>query len=311
MSFDTVNKVTKGLLEKVSDWMDMPAGAAFNIRQDSKCAGRHSTENIEIRSKTDNPGLDIIIKAGTKGESCYIPACVTKSNVDDLTYNDFYIGEGADVTIVAGCGIHTDHEEGSAHNGIHRFFMKPNSRAVYVEKHLGEGVGQNNRKINPVTYCELEENAYLEMDTSQIGGVDYSDRKTEAILSDGARLIIKENILTEGTQRATTDFNVELNGKDSGVDLISRAVARDDSYQSYHSVIQGNNACTGHSECDSIIVGNGKVDALPELHANDADAMLIHEAAIGKIAGEQIVKLQTLGLTEEEAEQQIIAGFLK
>ncbi len=311
MPYQEVNPITKNLLFQVSDWMDMPEGAAYNIRQDSQCAGRRSTENIEIRSKSDGSGLDIIVKAGTKGERCYIPACITKSEVDDLVYNDFYIGENAEVDIIAGCGIHTDEEGHSQHNGIHRFFLKPGAKARYMEKHLGEGQGTNNKLINPVTYCELEENAVLEMDTSQLGGVGHSDRKTEAILGDGARLIIKENILTEGTERATTDFSVDLNGKDSGVDLISRSVARDDSYQAYHSVIHGNNVCTGHSECDAIIVGNGRVDALPELHANDADAMLIHEAAIGKIAGEQIIKLQTLGLTEEEAEQKIIAGFLK
>ncbi|MFP5522353.1 SufB/SufD family protein [Peptococcus simiae] len=313
MSFQPVNPITKDLLNIVSDWQAFPEGAAYNIRQDSQCAGRRSTENIEIRPKTGGSGLDIIVKAGTKGESCYIPACITKNDVDDLVYNDFYIGEGADVTIVAGCGVHTDGDGESRHNGIHRFFMEKNSKALYLEKHYGSGdasVEAARRIIDPETQCELAEGAYLEMDTSQLEGIAHTHRKTSAKLEAGARLVIKENILTEADSKASTDFYVELNGDGCGVDLVSRSVAKDDSHQEYHSVIVGNAPSTGHSECDAIIVGNGKVDALPELRANNGDAMLIHEAAIGKIAGEQIIKLQTLGLTEEEAEARIIEGFL-
>ncbi len=308
----TQNEITKELLSIVSDIDgDLPADTAYNIREDSGCAARHSTDNIHIVGKTDGlSGLDIYVKATTQGDRVFIPACITKSNIDELVYNDFHIEDGADVTIVAGCGIHTDEDEGSKHSGIHRFFVGKNARVVYLEKHIGIGKGDGKRIIDPVTYVELEEDAYLEMETSQIGGVDHSDRKTEGKLGKNAKLIVKEHILTEGDQFATTDFKVDINGEGAGVDLISRSVAKDQSHQEFRSVIVGNERCTGHSACDAIIVGNGTVFAAPELEANHPDAMLIHEAAIGKIAGEQIVKLQTLGLTEEEAEEKIIQGFL-
>lgn len=311
MSFQPISPVTRHLLTLVSDLNELPTDAAYNIRQDSQCAGRMSTDDVEIRSKADGSGIDIIVKAGAKNAKCYIPACITKSDVDDLVYNDFYIGENAEVTIVAGCGVHTEGEGKSTHNGIHRFFLKPNSNALYIEKHLGEGTGDDNKIISPVTEAELEEGAVLLMDTSQLHGVAFSDRTTKARLSKNAKFTVKENILTEGDQKAHTDFYVELNGEDAGVQLTSRAVAKDESHQSYRSVIVGNAKSTGHSECDAIIVGNGTVDAMPELRAKDGDAMLIHEAAIGKIAGEQLIKLQTLGLTQEEAEARIIDGFLK
>ena len=236
---------------------------------------------------------------------------MTKGNVDDLVYNDFYVGEGADVTIVAGCGVHTDNEGEAKHNGIHRFFLGKGSHVLYKEKHIGTGTGTGLKKINPVTDANLAEEAVMEMDTIQIGGVDDTRRTTRAVLGAGARLIIHERILTDGCERAATDFEVSMDGEDSGVDLISRSVAKGDSCQEYHSRIQGNCRCTGHSECDAILIGNGKVNAAPELYAGDIDASLIHEAAIGKIAGEQIIKLRTLGLTEEEAEQKIVEGFLK
>ena len=240
-----------------------------------------------------------------------IPACVTHGGVDDLVYNDFFVGEGADVTIVAGCGVHTDGEELARHNGIHRFFLEKGARVTYLEKHVGTGKGEGVRSIDPVTEMFLEEDAVMTMDTSQIGGVDRSVRKTSATLAAGAKLHIHERILTEGEQRAHTEFEVRMNGAGSGTDLISRSVARGNSRQSYRSVLIGNAPCTGHSECDAIIADHGAVDAAPELSANDGDAALIHEAAIGKIAGEQILKLQTLGLTEQEAEAKIIEGFLR
>lgn len=304
-----MNAITKTLLELVSGYEGAYEGA-FNIREDGQCAGRQSTENIQIESKTDAPGLVIRIRANTKGEQVFIPAVVTHSAVDDLVYNDFFIGEGADVTIVAGCGVHSDGMEIARHNGIHRFFVGKGAHVRYEEKHIGTGTGKGQRKIDPVTDATLEEDAVLEMDTVQIGGVDYSERKTSAILGDRAKLIIHERILTEAEQIAKTDFEVDLNGTDAGVDLISRSVAKDHSHQSYHSVIRGNNRCTGHSECDAILVGSGTVNALPELFAGNVDAALIHEAAIGKIAGEQILKLRTFGLTEEQAEEKIIQGFL-
>ena len=305
-----MNNITQSLLSILSDWKGGFKGA-FNIREDGACAGRQSSENIQIDSKKDLPGLDIHIKAGTKGETVYIPACVTHGNVDDLVYNDFFVGDCADVTIVAGCGVHTDTEEEARHNGIHRFFLEKGSRVLYKEKHIGTGTGTGIKKIDPVTDAELAEDSTLEMDTVQISGVDKTTRTTRAKLGARSKLIIRERLMTDGNETAKTDFEVTMEGEDSGVDLISRSVAKGDSYQEYHSVIKGNCRCTGHSECDAILVGNGRVNAAPELYAGDIDASLIHEAAIGKIAGEQITKLRTLGLTEEEAESKIIEGFLK
>ena len=304
-----MKKITEDLLRQISEW-DGEFKGAYNIREDGGCVGRQSSKNIKIESKKDQPGLEIHILPHTIGETVSIPACVTHGDVDDLVYNDFFVGEYADVTIVAGCGIHTETGEPARHNGIHRFFLAKGSRVKYVEKHIGTGHGTGLRSIDPVTECELEEDSVLEMDTAQIGGVDRTTRNTKAKVGAGAKLLIRERILTEKDQIAHTEFEVELNGKDSGVDLISRSVARDNSRQGYHSVIIGNAPCTGHSECDAIISENGKVDAAPELHAHDNDAALIHEAAIGKIAGEQILKLRTLGLTEQQAEATIIDGFL-
>ncbi|MCO7138040.1 SufD family Fe-S cluster assembly protein [[Clostridium] leptum] len=305
-----MNNITKSLLEMVSDIFGTPQGA-YNIREDGECAGRQSTEQVEIIPKTDKPGIDIMVKAGTKGEKVYIPACITHSHVDDLVYNDFYIGEDADVTIVAGCGVHTDGSEDSQHNGIHRFFIGKNARVIYLEKHIGTGDGSGKRIINPQTVVHMDEGSYMEMDTSQIKGVDSTKRVTRAKVAGSAKLVIKEKIMTHGDQTAETDFVVDLDGVDSGADLISRSVARDRSKQVFRSKINGNTQCTGHSECDAIIMDDGVVSAIPELTANDVDAALIHEAAIGKIAGEQLIKLMTLGLTEEEAEAKIIEGFLK
>ncbi len=306
-----MDKITETLLKLVSDYTeDGYKGAAFNIRENGGCAGRQSTENIKIEPKEGGKGIDIYVAPGTKDEKVFIPACISRSGVEDLVYNDFHIGEGADVTIVAGCGVHTDGEEESLHSGIHRFMLGKNSKVLYEEKHIGTGEGTGERKIDPVTECTLEEGSILEMNTLQLGGVDHSIRKTRGTLDKEAKLIIHESIMTDGDQYAMTDFEVSMDGEDSAVDLISRSVAKDDSYQEYHSKINGNARCAGHSECDAILVGNGKVNAAPELFAGDLDAALIHEAAIGKVAGEQILKLRTLGLTEEEAEQRIINGFL-
>ena len=305
-----MNEITRQLLTMVSDYKDGYAGA-YSIRQDGSCVERKSTEHIRIENKEDAPGMVIRILPGTKGESVSTPACVTHGNVDDIVYNDFYVGEGADVLIIAGCGVHVQTGEPARHNGIHRFFLAKGSHAIYQEKHVGIGTGAGIRSIDPVTEIYLEEGASLEMDSLQLGGVDRTLRKTSAVLGKDAHLLIRERILTDGTQQADTDFVVEMNGENSSVNLMSRSVARGDSHQSYRSRIVGNAPCAGHSECDAIIEGNGRVDAAPELTANHGDAALIHEAAIGKIAGEQIVKLRTLGLTEEEAEARIVAGFLK
>lgn len=305
-----MNEITKKLLRKVSGFKGEFKGA-YNIREDGGCAGRQSSEHIMIESKQDGPGLEIHISSKAQKETVYIPACVTHGNVNDLVYNDFYVGAGADVTIVAGCGVHTDNEGVAKHNGIHRFFLEKGAHVLYEEKHIGTGTGRGQRRIDPVTNIYMEEDSVLEMDTLQIGGVDFSDRKTTAELKARARLVIHERILTDGKEEARTDFAVSMDGEDAGVDLVSRSVAKGESYQEYHSAIKGNCRCNGHSECDAILVGNGKVNAAPELFAGDIDASLIHEAAIGKIAGEQILKLQTLGLTEEQAEGKIIEGFLK
>lgn len=305
-----MNKVTDELLRLVADFKGEFTGA-YNIREDGGCAGRQSTKNIKIESKTDKPGIDIRVAPGTKGEKVYIPACVTHSGVDDLVYNDFYVGENSDVVIVAGCGVHVDGEEDSQHNGIHRFFISKNARVRYEEKHVGIGEGTGQRIINPQTYIEMAEDSYMEMDTVQIKGVDSTKRDTKAVLQSNAKLVIKEKIMTHGVQHAETYFTVDLDGEDSSADLVSRSVARGESHQYFRSIINGNNRCAGHSECDAIIMEHGTVSAVPELTANDIDASLIHEAAIGKIAGEQLTKLMTLGLTSEEAESKIVEGFLK
>ena len=306
-----MNLTTEELLKIVSDWKGSYKGSAYNIREDGQCAGRESSENIKIESKKDKPGLDIYVKPDTKDEVVYIPACVTHSDVDDLVYNDFFIGKGADVKIVAGCGVHTTDGHDARHNGIHRFFLEEDSKVLYEEKHIGTGTGGGKKVISPVTDADVGRNAVLTMETTQIGGVDYTDRQCRAKLADGGKLYIKEHIMTEDDQVAKTSFEVDMDGYDCGVDLISRSVAKGHSNQNYHSILRGNNKCTGHSECDAILVDEGRVGAEPELIAQSADAALIHEAAIGKIAGEQILKLETLGLTEKEAEDTIISGFLK
>lgn len=305
-----MNSVTNKLLEIVSDWKGEFKGA-FNIRENGLCAGRKSSDNIIIEPKADNTGIVIRISSKAQQETVFIPACVTQSGIRDVVYNDFVIEDGADVIVVAGCGVHSDGEEDSQHNGIHRFLIGKGAKVVYREKHIGTGKGTGAKRINPVTDIVMDENSYMEMDTMQISGVTDTDRSTTAVLKAGAKLIIRERLLTDGTETAKSEFSVTLDGDDSGVDLISRSVAKGNSHQEYHSVIQGNCRCTGHSECDAILVGNGVVNAAPALNAANVDASLIHEAAIGKIAGEQIIKLCTMGLTEEEAEQKIIEGFLK
>lgn len=305
------NAITSDLLKTISDFDGVEFKGAYNIREDSRCAGRKSSENVTIEPKTDKPGIVITVKPFTKGETVFIPACVTHSDVDDLVYNDFYIGEGADIVIVAGCGVHNDGEEQARHNGIHRFFLAKDSKVLYKEKHIGTGTGKGLRKIDPVTDCYLEENSRLEMDTIQLGGVDMSTRSTSAVVGKNARLIVRERLMTDRAETAVSTFKVKLDGEDSGADIVSRSVAKGDSHQEFYSLVEGNNRCTGHSACDAILADNGTVDAQPALNARHVDAALIHEAAIGKIAGEQLLKLCSLGLTEEEAEAKIIEGFLK
>ncbi len=305
-----MNQIEQNLLKEIASLHEIPTGA-YNIRRNGESAGRNSTANIQINQKSDKPGIDIVIKAGTKNESVHIPVVLTQSGLTDTVYNDFFIGEDCDVTIIAGCGIHNSGCDVSQHDGVHTFYVKKNAVVRYVEKHYGQGPGEGKKIMNPVTVIHLKEGAKLEMETTQIGGVDSSDRKTIATVDKDATLIIKEKILTEGEQFALTDFTVDLNGENSSTNVVSRSVAKDCSFQKFVSRINGNALCNGHTECDAIIMDQGKVVAIPEVAANDVNASLIHEAAIGKIAGEQLTKLMTLGLTEEEAEAQIISGFLK
>lgn len=305
-----ISAIEKNLLAQVADLHEVPEGA-YNIRANGQMAGRNTTANIDIVTKTDKPGIDIRIKKGTKKESVHIPVVLSEAGLKETVYNDFFVGEGADVVIIAGCGIHNCGEQASEHSGIHRFFVEKDAKVKYVEKHYGEGDGNGERLMHPTTEIFLGEGAVLEMDTVQIRGIDSTNRVTRAELKAGASLTIREKIMTHGKQSATTDFVVDMNGDDSHVNLVSRSVARDESKQLFVSKIVGNAKCTGHSECDAIIMDSAVVSARPELTAANIDAELIHEAAIGKIAGEQLVKLMTLGLTTQEAEEQIINGFLK
>ncbi len=305
-----LDNIQKRLLEEVADLHTVPEGA-YNIRSNGESAGRRSTENIEIVSKTDVSGLEIRIKPGTKNESVHIPVVLSESGIKETVYNDFYIGDGADVVIVAGCGIDNCGNQDSQHDGIHRFFVGKDAHIKYVEKHYGSGSGAGKRILNPVTEVYQEENSFVEMEMVQIKGVDDTQRTTKAELKADAKLIVRERLMTHGNQNAVSKYEVELNGKDSSADVVSRSVAKDDSYQKFDAKIAGNAPCRGHTECDSIIMDRGRILAVPGLEANDLDAELFHEAAIGKIAGEQLIKLMTLGLTEAEAEEQIINGFLR
>lgn len=305
-----MDQIQKRILEEVADLHTVPEGA-YNIRANGASAGRNTTANIDIVSKTDVSGIDIRIKPGTKHESVHIPVVLSESGIKETVYNDFYIGEDSDIVIVAGCGIHNCGNQDSEHDGIHRFYVGKNAKVKYVEKHYGEGDGNGKRILNPGTEVYMEEGSSMEMEMVQIQGVDSTIRTTVAELAAGARLVVRERLLTHGSQQAVSDYVVRLNGEDASADVVSRSVAKDDSYQKFDSQIVGNAKCSGHTECDAIIMGNAKIVAVPQLEANNIDAALIHEAAIGKIAGEQIIKLMTLGLTEEEAEAQIVNGFLK
>ena len=298
------------MLKEIADITQTPEGA-YNIRSDSESIGRQSTENIDIVPKENVSGLDIFIKPDTKGETVHIPVVITKSGLKEKVYNDFFIGDNADVEIVAGCGIDNCGAHDSQHDGIHRFYVGKNAKVKYVEKHYGSGSGSGKRILNPVTEVYLEENSCAEMEMAQIKGVDDTARTTVAELKEGASIVVRERLMTHEQQRAFSVYTVSLNGKGASADIVSRGVARGDSYQKLDLKIVGNAECKGHTECDSIIMDNGRILAVPALEANDVDASLVHEAAIGKIAGEQLTKLMTLGLTEAEAEEQIINGFLR
>lgn len=305
-----MDSIQMSLLKEVAELDALPVGA-YNIRANGESAARNTTANIDIVTKTDKPGIDIIVKPGTKNESIHIPVVLSKAGLKEFVYNDFFIGEDCDVVIVAGCGIHNCGGEDSQHDGIHSFHIGKNAKVRYIEKHYGEGEGRGKRLMNPTTQVYLEEGASMEMEATQISGIDDTLRKTTAVLEANSSLVIHEKVMTTGTQNAVSDFTADLNGEGCSCNLISRTVAKDQSKQHFISVLNGNTACAGHSECDSIIMDQAKVLASPQLTASSTDASLIHEAAIGKIAGDQLMKLMTLGLSEAEAEEQIINGFLK
>lgn len=306
-----LNNTEKDLLRQIAGISGFQPGSAFNLRANGAGVERHSTANVQIRQKTDKPGIDIIVAPHTKGEQVHIPVIITDSGVTDLVYNDFYIGEGADVDIVAGCGIHNDGCETSQHDGIHTFHIGKHANVHYSEKHYGEGNGEGGRILNPTTNIYMEEGSCAQMDMSQIKGVDSTKRVTYAQLGDGAKLIINEKLMTHGTQFAHSDVNVDLDGEESVLQIVSRSVGKDDSVQVFHPIARGNNKCRAHVQCDSILMGNAKISSIPEIAANHVDAQVIHEAAIGKINSDQLIKLQTFGLSEEEAEQVIVDGFLR
>lgn len=310
MEDNRLETVDEELLNEISDYNGEFKGA-YNIRKNGKGIQRQVTENINIVTKTDKPGIDIIVKPNTKFEFVHIPVILTESGLKDVVYNDFFIGKDANVIIIAGCGIHNDHHKNSQHDGIHRFFLEEGAKVKYIEKHYGEGAGDGKRILNPVTEVYLKSGSSMEMESVQIKGVDSAIRETKGVLEDNTNFVVTEKIMTHGKQSAQTCFDVQLNGENASTHVTSRSVATKDSYQHFTSKIYGNSKCFAHSECDAIIKDNAKVKATPEITANNVDANLIHEAAIGKIAGEQLTKLMTLGLSEKEAEEQIINGFLR
>lgn len=305
-----MNEIEKNLLHEVAELDALPVGA-YNIRSDGKSVARNTSANIDIVTKQDKPGIDIIIKPGTKKESVHIPVIISQTGLTECVYNDFFVGDDSDVTIIAGCGIHNCGDQTSRHDGVHTFYVGKNCKVRYVEKHYGEGNGTGKRIMNPETRIELGENSTMELETSQIAGVDDTVRTTGAKLSANATLTIHDKILTTGDQKAVAEIMVDMDGADSSCDIISRGVAKEHSTQEIRLGINGNCACTGHAECDSIIMDEAKILAIPQLNAANVDASLVHEAAIGKIAGEQLMKLMTLGLSEAEAEEKIVQGFLR
>ena len=307
---NSINQIDKNLLNEITDY-DKIQNGAYNIRKNGQGIERKVTENINIVTKKDKPGIDIYIKENTKFEFVHIPVIITESGLTDLVYNDFYIGKNANVIIVAGCGIRNDHHKNSQHDGIHRFYLEEGAKVKYIEKHYGEGTGDGKRILNPITEVYLKKGSSMEMESSQIKGVDSTIRETKGILEEDTNFVVSEKIMTNGVQFAKTIFDVQLNGENSSTHVTSRSVATESSKQYFISKIYGNAKCFAHSECDAIIKDNSIVTATPEITANNVEANMIHEAAIGKIAGEQITKLMTLGLTEKEAEEEIINGFLR
>ena len=299
-----------GLLEKVADLHGTPQGA-YNIRENGESAGRQNTDEITIETKNDKPGINVIVKSGTKNKSVHIPVVITKTGLTEMVYNDFIIGDDCDVLIVAGCGIHNSGDEASAHDGVHHLEIGKNSKVRYIEKHYGEGNGSGERIMNPEMTANLAPGASLDIESVQIGGIDSTNRKTVITAAEKCEVNMAERLMSDGKQNVVSDTEIVLNGKDSKARINSRSVAKGDSTQLFYPKLTGNNDCFGHVTCDSIIMDNAKVRSIPEICANSVDARLVHEAAIGKIAGDQILKLMTLGLTAEEAEEKILNGLLK
>lgn len=306
-----MEQMEKDLLLKIADISGFQVGSAFNLRKDGVGVERHSTTNVKITSKLDRSGIDLRVLAGTHNERVHIPVIVTQSGVNDIVYNDFYIEEGAEVEIVAGCGIHNDGCESSRHDGIHSFHIGKNAKVTYIEKHYGEGNGEGKRILNPTTKIFMEEGSQCIMETSQIKGVDSTKRYTEAHVGINAKLVMNEKLMTHGKQKADSDVVVYLDGENSSVQIVSRSVGKDTSVQVFHPIAVGNTKCRAHIQCDSILMDQAKISSIPEIAANHVDAEIIHEAAIGKINSDQLIKLQTLGLSEEEAEKVIVEGFLR
>lgn len=304
-----MDRTDEKLLEEIADLHGIPEGS-FNIRKNGKLLARNSDTDIEIVSKNDKDGIDIIVKPGIKNKSVHIPVLLTVGDFRDTVYNDFFIGDGAEVTIIAGCGIHNATCSDAEHDGVHTFYVGKNAKVRYVEKHVGTGDGTGKKKFDPVTKIYLKENACFTLESTQLGGVTDTDRRTFATVGKNAQLIVKEKILTDRTDRAVTDFKVRLSGRGSRADIVSRSVARGDSLQHFRSDMIGKNECFGHVECDGIVLDRGRIVSTPKIDAVSPEASLVHEAAVGKIAGEQLLKLMSLGLTEAEAEAAVIRGFL-
>lgn len=302
-------RMIKDLLKTIAD-ITGEVNGAYNLRSNGCGVERRSSENIIITPKEDKPGITITVKPNTKNETAYIPVIITEDNVNDLVYNDFYIGENCDITIVAGCGIHNDGCGTSQHDGIHTFYIGKNAKVKYIEKHYGEGSVESKKILNPTTIVHMEENSYCEMNMTQIKGVNSTKRETEANLGKDAKLIINEKLMTHDEQTAHSNVNCNLNGEGSIVQIVSRSVAKDSSVQVFHPIATGNNSCKAHIQCDSIIMDKAKVGSIPEIQANHTEAQIVHEAAIGRINNEQLLKLETFGLSEEEAEKVIIDAFL-
>ena len=306
---DKMDRTDEQLLETIADLHGIPEGS-FNIRKNGKLLARNSGTDVEIVSKTDKDGIDIIVKPGVKNKSVHIPVLLTVGDFQDTVYNDFFIGEDSDVTIVAGCGIHNDTCGNAEHDGVHTFYVGKNAKVRYVERHYADGSGTGKKVFDPVTKIYLKENALFILESTQLGGVTYTDRKTYATVGKNAQPLVKENILTDGEEKAITDFKVKLSGKNSRADIVSRSVAKGNSLQQFKSDMVGKNECFGHVECDGIVLDGARIISTPKIDAVSPEASLVHEAAVGKIAGEQLLKLMSLGLSEQEAEDAVIKGFL-